>query len=156
MTTDQQCKYINECNYKISVERNSKICKCLGYCSQQINTVPVYIGSEKGLHQILLMTLAGAMTEGGVAQVFINAGKPVNTDQVKSLVRECLAEKIRTMLGTREVLDRSGGDVTVPQTRHPIRDEQDQAGGDANKREIPDAKPKMVNIFLISISKNVR
>ena len=90
------------------------------------------------------------MADGGVAQVFINAGKPVNTDQVKALVRECLAEKIRTMLGTREVLDRSGGDVTVPQTEPPIRVEHHEAQPikslvDSTERGDSDVRSKQVS-----------
>ncbi|KAF6028388.1 hypothetical protein EB796_013277 [Bugula neritina] len=61
--------------------------------------------------------IAGAMGEGGVAQVYIDAGRPIKTQQVKDVMRECLAEKIRTMLGTREMLDRTPGDVIEPQAR---------------------------------------
>lgn len=59
------------------------------------------------------------MAEGGVAQVYMTAGKPIDTAQVKKLMRECLAEKISSMLGTREVLDRTPGDVTKPSVSQP-------------------------------------
>lgn len=52
------------------------------------------------------------MADGGAAQVYVNAGRPIDTQQVKALMRECLAERIRTMLGTREMVDKSPGDVT--------------------------------------------
>ncbi|XP_067931030.1 TALPID3 protein-like [Watersipora subatra] len=61
--------------------------------------------------------VAGAMGEGGAAQVYVDAGKPIDTTQVKALMRQCLEEKIRTMLGTREALDRVPGDVTKPSSQ---------------------------------------
>lgn len=109
-------------------------------------TCNVQIQSKFNAHSLHDFITAGAMAEGGAAQVYITAGKPVNTEQVRNLVRECLAEKIRTMLETRETLDRTPEDVMAAaaskpiregdQTSQPMRAQENQQEPDVRQREV--------------------
>ena len=103
-----------------------------------------------------LYSIAGALGEGGVAQVYVDAGRPIDTAQVKRLLRECLAEKIRTMLGTRETLDRTPGDVTRPTDQSAQRSDaavqSDAVYGRAMVEQTTDPLPARVSLFIIILN----
>ncbi|XP_005211967.2 protein TALPID3 isoform X3 [Bos taurus] len=66
-------------------------------------------------------------TSSGALQLFVDAGVPVNSDMIRHIVNEALAETIAVMLGDREakkpdpVVTGVSGDVSTSETHLPAR-----------------------------------
>jgi len=65
-------------------------------------------------------------TSSGALQLFVDAGVPVNSDMIRHIVNEALAETIAVMLGDREakkpdpVVTGVSGDVSTSETHLPV------------------------------------
>ena len=65
-------------------------------------------------------------TSSGALQLFVDAGVPVNSDMIRHIVNEALAETIAVMLGDRDakkpdpVVTGVSGDVSTSETHLPV------------------------------------
>lgn len=61
-----------------------------------------------------LLYTAGAMSQGGGAQVYIDAGQKIDTERVRRLLKECLRERLRSILNARVTVGRVPADAALP------------------------------------------
>lgn len=96
---------------------------------------------------IYLICIAGAMSAGGGAQVYIDSGKNIRTEQVRRVLKDCLYERLSSLLKPRERVEEAPSDVLMPHPQLSLPIIHDAQATTYQQTHLPD----QVNFYYSSI-----